>query len=442
MKLHFVNIGILFCTLLCYAVPSFKKALFKDLCSQSVFSGERIPTTHRLAALWGTKKKLERWDQVVESIARATAYTLRPIAERAQERYTVRVLIDEHMPCIDQCSWELMSSNGFIVVAEDTQKTFFIAKPVIVVAHKKGGWYIDGKRIARAAVRMIPEEGAATVGGVTYQGDFLFTIYKDRVLCINGIELESYVSSVLNSESWPGWPLEVNKVFAIMSRSYVLSHMLSAQKAGRPYHVRNTNAHQHYHGVHTNTMLENAVMQTAGCCLTYDNKPILAMFDACCGGVIPAHIGHGIDFEKEPYLARPYACTYCKNYKLYKWQKNVTITQFEQYLRNAEICTGPISEVHVVSRDKAGLAKTVHIKSRCGVVACKGKQLYAALPEIKSYAFTITKHGNQVTLSGYGHGHHLGICQWGAREMVRLGYTYQQILSFYYPGTRLATIAS
>jgi len=439
MKLHFVS--IFFCASIFCATPLLKKQSFKEACLCAIASPECITLKKELPRRWGIKKKLERWDQVIESIARATACTLRPICDRVRERYTVRVLLDEDVPHVDPCSWELFNPSGFVVVDEDAQKAFFITKPVMLVAHKKDVWYIDGKRIAGATIRVIPEEDAIMLDGVAYRGDFLFTVYKDRVLCINCIELESYVSSVLNSESWPGWPLEVNKVFAVMSRSYVLSHMLTAQKTGRPYHVRNTNTHQHYHGVHTNSMLENAVAATAGCCVTYDNKPILAMFDACCGGVIPAHIGHGIDFEKEPYLARPYACTYCRNYKLYKWQKNLTIAQFEQYLRDAQLCTEAISEVHVVSRDKAGLAKTVHIKSKRGVTAFKGKQLYSALPEIKSYAFDITKRGSQITLSGYGHGHHLGVCQWGAREMVRLGYTYQQILAFYYPGTRLATIA-
>ena len=35
---------------------------------------------------------------------------------------------------------------------------------------------------------------------------------------------------------------------------------------------------------------------------------------------------------------------------------------------------------------------------------------------------------------GKGYGHHLGICQWGARYMVDAGWNYQRILQFYYPG--------
>ena len=42
-----------------------------------------------------------------------------------------------------------------------------------------------------------------------------------------------------------------------------------------------------------------------------------------------------------------------------------------------------------------------------------------------------------MTIEGKGHGHHMGLCQWGAREMVRLGWEYEDILEFYYPDTQL-----
>lgn len=38
----------------------------------------------------------------------------------------------------------------------------------------------------------------------------------------------------------------------------------------------------------------------------------------------------------------------------------------------------------------------------------------------------------QIEISGYGHGHGLGMSQWGARGMAAEGYTYQEILEYYY----------
>ncbi len=40
-----------------------------------------------------------------------------------------------------------------------------------------------------------------------------------------------------------------------------------------------------------------------------------------------------------------------------------------------------------------------------------------------------------ITFKGTGYGHHMGLCQWGARELVNQGWNYKKILHFYYPGT-------
>ena len=45
-------------------------------------------------------------------------------------------------------------------------------------------------------------------------------------------------------------------------------------------------------------------------------------------------------------------------------------------------------------------------------------------------------------ISGRGFGQGQGMSQWGAWTAARQGKTYQQILAFYYPGTKLTTIAS
>lgn len=45
-----------------------------------------------------------------------------------------------------------------------------------------------------------------------------------------------------------------------------------------------------------------------------------------------------------------------------------------------------------------------------------------------------------VTGNGFGHGH--GMSQWGAKGAAESGLTYAQILSFYYPGTTLASLRS
>jgi stage II sporulation protein D len=57
------------------------------------------------------------------------------------------------------------------------------------------------------------------------------------------------------------------------------------------------------------------------------------------------------------------------------------------------------------------------------------------LSKVRSFCFEIAVNANQVIFQGKGIGHHMGLCQWGAREMVRQGYDYKAILNFYYPDT-------
>ncbi len=46
-----------------------------------------------------------------------------------------------------------------------------------------------------------------------------------------------------------------------------------------------------------------------------------------------------------------------------------------------------------------------------------------------------------LVIRGRGFGHGVGLSQWGAEERARAGQSYRQILSFYYPGSRLASVA-
>jgi stage II sporulation protein D len=59
---------------------------------------------------------------------------------------------------------------------------------------------------------------------------------------------------------------------------------------------------------------------------------------------------------------------------------------------------------------------------------------------LKSTFFNCRKEGDFIVLNGRGFGHGVGLCQEGAMNMSKHGYTYGQILNFYYPDRNLAVI--
>lgn len=281
-----------------------------------------------------------------------------------------------------------------------------------------------------------PSEGYVQFKEREYHGSFLIDASGDTIQLINCLELEEYVYSVLNSESWPGWPLEINKTFAVASRSYVMKRIQEANTKKKLYHIKNTNIHQTYNGVHKSERLREAIEQTRGLIMAYNGKPIEAMFDSCCGGVIPAHIS-GIDFKSAPYLAREKKCNFCKGCKIFGWRVEYSLEHFQELLKKAGHSVRSIREIKVVKRDKAGVVQRVLIQGSNHALHLNCKQMYALCSKIKSYCFTVEKKGKAICFTGKGYGHHMGICQWGARRMLDAGHHYKSILQFYYPGATL-----
>jgi stage II sporulation protein D len=48
--------------------------------------------------------------------------------------------------------------------------------------------------------------------------------------------------------------------------------------------------------------------------------------------------------------------------------------------------------------------------------------------------FHVSPRGGEVVFAGRGFGHGVGLDQWGARAMAARGFTYGQILKYYYRG--------
>mgnify|MGYP002624489141 CR=1 FL=1 len=62
-------------------------------------------------------------------------------------------------------------------------------------------------------------------------------------------------------------------------------------------------------------------------------------------------------------------------------------------------------------------------------------QIPSQKPKLNKYGYSIEKVGNEFVFYGRGWGHGVGMCQWGAMAMAEQGWTAEQILTHYYPGT-------
>lgn len=268
----------------------------------------------------------------------------------------------------------------------------------------------------------------------SYSGSFVICKDKENFLLINVLDINDYLVSVLHAECWPSWPLQTYMVMAVACRTYLVSKILEGRAAKRPYHIMNSIAHQTYNGHQTNKKLQEAVAATKDEFISYNGVPIVAMFDACCGGVVPAYITtSGINFKAHPYLARKQACTHCSKFKVASWKARYTGSDIAELVPDV----GVVKSMKVMEKDKAGLPTKIYISGAQGKKEITGKKIYNLFPGVKSFCFGIKKIKDQFVIAGKGLGHHLGLCQWGAHALAQKKWDYKKILKFYYPGTSI-----
>lgn len=135
--------------------------------------------------------------------------------------------------------------------------------------------------------------------GNWYRGILRVENRNNTIAIINDVCLENYLQSVVPSEMPPTWETEALKAQAIAARTYAIANMGKHGKDG--FDLVDTQMDQVYNGVKAEYPTTNrAVNDTAGIILTYNNKPISAMYSSSAGGkTVAASDSFGYDV---PYL--------------------------------------------------------------------------------------------------------------------------------------------
>lgn len=361
--------------------------------------------------------------------------------------FDVRVLLDKELvgSGVAFAGWSITSRGGFMAFDPKRGISEKLATEELIISVREGHLALNGRRLRSNRVAIQSCCNAIGYGKNRYAGTFEIELDTDGWLyLVNRLDIEDYLYSVVRWESVPTWPLEANKAMAITCRTYLVNKVINArrQRSVRSYHydIRATNINQTYRGLHNFPQVRRAVDETRGVVMVYKGKPIEAMYDACCGGIVPARMS-GVSFDKAPYLKRTERCMYCRKCKLFEWQKEYRLTDFQDVLRaEGEGNVLPVRDIKISKKDSSGVVHEMQIRTDSSWYALKGQRIYNQFKGLKSMAFSIFKKGKRVIFKGHGFGHMLGLCQWGAYRMALDGWTYEEILRFYYCGISFTTI--
>ena len=211
--------------------------------------------------------------------------------------------------------------------------------------------------------------------------------------------------------------------------------------------------------------VRKAIDQTWGLVLTSEGVICDARFSKCCGGRMELFSTCWED-KDYPYL-QPLPDTpdcveggevFCdtnddsilsqvlNDYDLetkdfYRWTTEYSRTEVSDLVRRRSgVDFGTIRDLVPIERGPSGRLKRLQVigDKRTMVI---GKELiirrWLSDSHLKSSAFEIKWIGDRLVLNGAGWGHGVGLCQIGAAVMASKGYTFEQILLHYYPGSML-----
>jgi stage II sporulation protein D len=255
------------------------------------------------------------------------------------------------------------------------------------------------------------------------------------ILVVNELPLEDYVAGTLGREAYRHWQAEALKAQAVVTRTYAL-HERGRRTRG-PYHLRGDTGGQVYGGLDAESPeIVRATRATRGQYLAFEGEPILAVFHSAAGGRTAS--AEEVWGRRVPYLVSVAVDDEEESPDTY-WRAAFTGTTLSRALTPLGIRIGPVREIRIAERSGSGRAQRVRIRGAEGETEIEGRELRRLLGEkqIRSTLFEVRGAPEGFVFVGSGHGHGVGMSQWGAQGMATGGATYREILAAFYPGTKL-----
>ena len=255
---------------------------------------------------------------------------------------------------------------------------------------------------------------------------------------VKNVYLEDYVVGVLAGEMPINFEIEAFKAQAVASRTYVLKKIL--ENKNKDYDILDTVENQVYldyeylknvwadEYVANINKLKKIVKETEGEYLIYDNDIIDALFFSTSSGY--TENSEEVFSAKMPYLRSVES----------KWDEKSPAFIDTKTFSKKDFCNllgvSFSNDIKINYDKKTSTGRNV-------LLTINNKQFKASeivsILKLKSSFFNIQINENVIiTTKGYGHG--VGMSQYGANEMAKSGYNYEEILKYYYQNTEISHI--
>lgn len=290
----------------------------------------------------------------------------------------------------------------------------------------------------RGGALRLPGPGPHRVDGRRYRGAIEVEPHAGGLRVVNELPLEAYVAGTLLGEVHESWGAAVLEAQSVAIRTYALHRR--ARAGARAWDVEADTRGQVYLGADGESERAwSAVRATEGQVLTWNGEVILAAFHGTAGGrtasaeevwgrAVPYL--ESVDVEGEELSPDTY------------WRAPIAGEELAEVLATLGHDVGRVKRVEIAERTPSGRTASLRVAGTAGRADVPATALRRALGEkrVRSTLFDVRPTADGVVFVGSGHGHGVGMSQWGARAMAERGAGYRAILGRFYPGARLVPV--
>lgn len=351
-----------------------------------------------------------------------------------------------------------VSSRVTIVAAEETRPLRTIAAGGSAeIRRSKAGWTVDGRTIKAASFELHPETSPGLwVNDHLYRGYLrIVPIGNQSFQVINLLPLEHYLAGVIDGEVPSHFPAEARKAQAVAARSFAVMQRQLADAADDFDLRASAERSQSYLGFQyrdargrllagESDAARFAVAETRGLVCIRDGRPFRTYYSACCGG----QTTRASLFFPESTLPSVH-CGACDHCPRSHWTARLSAEELAAAVAAASRGKVP-KEFRLTAAEVEGTSSRQSVPrirllgSGNQTVTASTAALRTALGggKLLSAWFSVRRDGNDFLLEGTGHGHGVGLCQWGAAGLAQDGADFRTILARYYPGCEILPISS
>ncbi|PBQ30385.1 hypothetical protein CNR22_00940 [Sphingobacteriaceae bacterium] len=265
----------------------------------------------------------------------------------------------------------------------------------------------------------------------TYQDDLSFSVSEGAMKIINQIVLDNYIAGVTEAEAGSRSAMEFYKVQAILARTFALAHVNKHALEG--FSLCDQVHCQAYYGKPRDQNIYKAMAGTRGKVVVDENlNLIVAAFHSNSGGQTAN--SEDVWGSRTTYL-RSIVDTFSTKMPNARWERRMLKEDWLSYLKLKH--NFPIENEEEKDAALHFTQETRKIFLECNNSKVPLKNVRLDL-QLKSTFFSISEiNKDTILFRGRGYGHGLGMCQEGAMRMVKLGYSYTDVLNFYYQDIQL-----